>query len=134
MSDLASAPNYQFFFADLIGKPFELGGRGPNSYDCYGLMMELGRRIGLQFPDYRSPDTLSKASGYIEAQRPLWTPCAPGPGAVVAIRVMGAVAHVGMVLPFDRMIHVWERSGGVCIERLASWERRICGYYIYTPQ
>jgi len=33
-------------FKDLIGKPFKLNGRGPDFYDCYGLYLEINRRIG----------------------------------------------------------------------------------------
>jgi len=33
---------------DLIGKPYELGGVGPESYDCFGLALEVLTR--LEFP------------------------------------------------------------------------------------
>ena len=41
---------------DLLGKPFKLGGRGPQVYDCWGLCLELGKRVGLQFPEEFTPE------------------------------------------------------------------------------
>jgi len=39
-------------FSDLIGKPFSDLGRGPDSYDCWGLVREAGNRLGIEIPDY----------------------------------------------------------------------------------
>src|SRR3990167_3147116 len=38
-------------YIDLLGKPFEYGGRGPDTYDCWGLCMEIYKRLGIQLPD-----------------------------------------------------------------------------------
>ena len=38
-------------FDDLIGKPYIENGRGPNGYDCWGVVMEIGRRIGVKLPE-----------------------------------------------------------------------------------
>lgn len=35
----------------LLGKPYSLHGRGPDSYDCYGAVIELERRLGHRMPD-----------------------------------------------------------------------------------
>lgn len=134
MSDLAAAPNIQFEYGDLIGCPFRLGARGPDEFDCYGLVMELYRRAGQSVPDYRSPEVLAKVAAIVDEKRELWTPCSPGPGAVMVIRAMGVLSHVAVLLPYDRMIHVWERSHGVCVEPIEPWKRRIVGYYRYDPQ
>ena len=42
---------------DLIGKPYEGGGRGPDSYDCYGLVVEVESRMGRRVPDVGVPST-----------------------------------------------------------------------------
>lgn len=33
-------------YDDLIGKPYELGGMGPETYDCFGLASEVLQRMG----------------------------------------------------------------------------------------
>jgi len=39
---------------DLIGKPYKLGARGPEEYDCWGLCMEVYARAGVRLPDWNS--------------------------------------------------------------------------------
>ena len=41
-------------FDDLMDKPFESLGRGPDSYDCYGLAIEVSMRLGKHLPDFGS--------------------------------------------------------------------------------
>ena len=120
-------------FDDLIGKPFQLGGRGPDSFDCYGLVREAYyREHGVLIPDYRSPSDQGRIAALMANQLVLWerTECAPG--AVILFRVLGYGSHVGFIRPDNRFMHTWEASGGVVIERLdASWERRSLGCYRY---
>lgn len=128
-------------YGDLIGKPFAWKARGPDAYDCYGLVEELSRRMGLKVPDYLSPTVHEDIAALIGRSIPYWTPCAEEPGAVATIRVLHStpegmktlVSHVGMVLPHERLIHSWQRSGGVCVEPLEPWRRRISGFYRF-PQ
>ncbi len=42
-------------YIDLLGKPFRLGGRGPNYYDCWGLCIEIGKRAGILYPTNFTP-------------------------------------------------------------------------------
>lgn len=119
---------------DLIGKPFVDGGRGPEGYDCYGLVMECYRRNGINLPEQNigCMDT-PKIASEIENQRPAWvrlntpeTPC------LVAIRLTpGIVNHVGVYIGNGQFIHAYKNAGGVCINRIADpiWRRRIEGYY-----
>jgi cell wall-associated NlpC family hydrolase len=139
--ELAPAPNVTFAFADLVGKPFKWCGRGPDAFDCYGVVEETARRAGLKVPDYNSPTVHQHIASLIEEQVSFWTPCHPGPGAVATIRVRSMqegqmrslVSHVAMLLPHGRMIHAWEASGGVTVERVADWQHRITGFYRF-PQ
>lgn len=123
-------------WSDLVGKPFRLGGRGPDAYDCYGLVMEIGRRAGVNLPDLQSPEHLSEVASAIESGIDLWEPCEAHPGAIVTLRVCDPkrVSHVGVVLPFDQVLHAWAPAGGVCKEPLANWKRRILGYYRLAPK
>jgi cell wall-associated NlpC family hydrolase len=97
---------------DLPGKPWERGGRGPGAYDCWGLVLEVRRRLALPLP----PDFASGAFGCEVARRlfhdvrpPGWVRgelclggilLAPGPGhagILVGARVLHAQAKTGVV-------------------------------------
>ena len=125
----AEAPGLRFEWADLLGKPFKLGARGPDAFDCYGLVMELGRRAGVELPDHASPELIAQVPEQIETCKRIWTPCKEGPGAVVTFRTGRFVGHVGMVLPFGRFLHSWKTCGGVVREELDAWRHRIEGFY-----
>lgn len=129
---LVRAPGSVPKCGDLIGKPFKWGGRGPHEFDCYGLVMEVERRAGRAVPDYMSPSVQEEVARQIDRFRPFWTPCEEGPGAVVEFRIGRFISHVGILLPHGRLLHSWERSGGVCVERIEEWRRRITGFYIFN--
>ena len=131
---LAPAPGFSAPYADLIGKPFAWKGRGPDVFDCYGLVEEMERRHGRRVPDYLSPTTFETISALVETSQKFWTPCEQGPGAVVTIRIGRYVSHVGIVLPYGQMLHSWERSGGVCVERIDEWQRRITGAFRFPQE
>ena len=38
-------------FDDLIGIPYKENGRGPDGYDCYGLVLTVCHRLGIDLPD-----------------------------------------------------------------------------------
>jgi cell wall-associated NlpC family hydrolase len=116
----------------LIGTPFAYGGRGPDTFDCYGLVMHLHARQGVKLPDYRSPTDQAVIAATMATQLHLWEQCPRAPGAVIAIRLHRGLSHCGVVLEDDRFIHTWERSGGVCVERLADWGHRVQGFYRYV--
>jgi len=39
-------------FDHLIGKPFKDMGRGPDGYDCWGIIIAAGKVLGISVPDY----------------------------------------------------------------------------------
>lgn len=116
-------------YDDLIGVPFKLGGRGPDAYDCYGLLEEMYRRDGKNILDYKSPEAGPLISALITSEcARLWQPCEPKRGATALIRVPHSL-HVGYMIGPMRMIHSWEKSGGVVIEPIEVWKRRVIGFY-----
>ena len=119
-------------FADLIGVPFQYGGRGPDTFDCYGLVMELYRRQGVTLPDFLSPTDqgAQAALGAIKLQQWVEVPCQHG--AMAAIRIGQLISHCGYVLDEGRIIHTWAKLGGVSVQRLDVWKRNIIGYYRYA--
>ncbi len=121
-------------YTDLLGKEFAYGGRGPDEYDCYGLAIEVRRRVGLFTP----PDYLScEEPGLIQER--LWSAKhlfrqleAPRPYCVASFWFRpGITSHIGVVLEdFMRFIHV-SFSAGVAVERLSdpAWRRRVTGFW-----
>lgn len=39
---------------EYIGKPYELGARGPDRFDCWGLVMDVYAQLGRALPDWKS--------------------------------------------------------------------------------
>lgn len=115
---------------ELIGVPFVNGGRGPDSFDCYGLIMHLLKEDGIDIPDYISPTGGAKIMAIFNSEIRLWQECKKRHGVILLFKVPGNL-HVGYYLGNDTFIHTWEKSGGVTIERLSTWERRLVGIYEY---
>ena len=118
------------FYADLIGKPFIEYGRGPAAYDCFGLFIEIQRRLGRRVIDcIANPDTLDEViqDDWIETVY-------PKPGDGILIRSVDPRYHVATVLDGSKMtmVHV-DRNRHVCEERFDDvlWARRILGFYTW---
>lgn len=119
-------------YDDLIGIPYVNGGRDLNGMDCYGLIYYLHEQDGHgELPDYESPNLAShKLATFIEALNS-WEKVDLSPGATLLFRVPGNY-HVGRYIGDDEFIHTWEGSGGVTIESLSTWKRRLIGAYKYA--
>lgn len=122
------------YFADLIGKRWEAGARGPEAFDCLGLAIEVTRRRGHHVPAYLSDDTTLHrelaADGCTLGQ--LERASQPTAGDVVLLRGFGAPAfHLGVMIDGFRMLHSSESIGAAVIETIgrSPWTRRVVGYY-----
>lgn len=123
---------------DLLGKRYEKGGRGPLAFDCYGLVEEIGRRLGIPYPPIQTPEALADThAAYLlnrECCRPL---AAPATHCVVAFSMVAPfVTHMGVVLSdCRRFIHIL-RKRMVTVERLDDpiWSRKIAGYYEHSSR
>lgn len=131
-------------YLDLIGVQFAYGGRGPDTYDCYGLVMECERRnTGRELPDYRSPKVLQDIANLVAGEKYRWSQVAKKegetpipfsamqPGRVLEIRVKGLACHVGFIHRPRKFLHTWEGTGGVTEEQIEIWRRYILGVYEY---
>lgn len=125
-------------FDDLIGKPFETGARGPNKYDCYGLCIEVYKRIGKELPDYgfietAEPDKIS--SLFDESRQNFVRIDKPKPYCLATFFIIKPyVSHIGIMLEdCNSFIHI-TRKRFVCIEKLDSprWKNRIDGFWQYA--
>lgn len=117
---------------DLIGVPFKVRGRGPDSFDCYGLVMEMSRRDGIVIPDFGAHSDQGVVAALVGEALPQWEETKCDRGAVALFRIGRYVSHVGYMLDRYQMIHSWERSGGVLVEPIANWKLRLVGFYKYV--
>lgn len=119
-------------YADLMSKPFTPGGRGPVSFDCVGLAVELAARQGRVLPAFVSSEAeLHRQLGYEGATLADLPQIAhPVPGCIVLLRISGTEHHIGTMIDQYRMIHIL-RGSHVTIERINStlWHRKVIGFY-----
>lgn len=120
-------------YADLIGVPFEYGGRGPEKFDCWGLLMALNSRVhGVTLPDFRSVSQVPRIAKIMRENMSQWRPIEPRPGSSILFEIEGFGAHVGFQVDDYNFLHTWEDSGGVLRERLDFWQHRNLGHYEFV--
>lgn len=124
-------------YEDLIGKPFKLGGRGPEEYDCYGMVMELLTRQGVNPEDYgHHSDSQMVEMMMTTAERTQnWEKVSIQEGCLLLFRVGRFIRHVGFYIGGNKFIHCWDKSNGVVIETFsADWANRLIGCYKYVQK
>ena len=119
-------------YKDLIGIPFRLHGRSPeDGLDCYGLVMEVYRRMGIDLFDYDYDDSPRntgadlfeehKAHEFSEVVGP------PQEGDVVVLG-NGMGTHCGVFVRGNRVLHARD-SVGVVSEAVRSLKPFIVGVH-----
>ena len=124
---------------DLLGKPYRHLARGPDAYDCYGLLLEVFRRRGIVIRDYtytrNVPGRVDLMNGVIPTY---WRRTEIKPGAALLFHQSGDPAHCGMALDLDRFIHASAGFGQVLVNRLSdqqpAFRRLLVGAYEYKGQ
>ncbi len=129
MSDAATALS-PLLYRDLIGKQFERGGRGPDTFDCWGVLQEVSRRMGrspTDFPTDPSLLTIAIADEWFEVRRSL---VMPSDGILLRSSDPAYVWHIGVAVDRFHMLHARE-GVGVCVEPIdaPAYKRRIAGFY-----
>ena len=119
-------------FTDLLGIPFKIHGRSKEGLDCYGLLIEVAKRLGVTFPDafYETVTRESRNNTYnflieklpIERIDKLEKYC------VIFMFVGGKCSHVGVYLGEGKVLHATEDMG-VCIQKLQHFKCRIQTLY-----
>lgn len=113
-------------YIDLLGRPWEKDARGPQSFDCLGLFLEMQRRLGRPLRDYTvAPGqlALAKASGD-------WERVERGEFGDGVLLDAEDGLHIGVVVAPGRMLHT--RAGtGVVVESYEQqpWCNRLRGIY-----
>ncbi len=122
---------------DLIGKPFDQDGYGPDKFSCYGLAVEVYRRFGFDIPKTNISVCACKEASEKEIQDQMarsWvkTDMLEVPSAVlIASRNPEFANHIGVYIGNDRFIHITLNRNAV-IDRLSNWKKRIIGFYRYV--
>jgi cell wall-associated NlpC family hydrolase len=121
-------------YDDLIGVPFVYGGRDKQGLDCFGLVMEMLRRDGLNPCDYGwDNEPAAIEAMMLSARESHWREIPFQPRALLLFRTGRFVRHVAYTLSYSHFIHCWERSGGVVVEDFnEDWKRRLVGCYEYV--
>lgn len=123
-----------------IGLPFRDRARGPDAFDCWGLLWAVLREeFGVEIPSYAevSGETANRDqvrelfSKPEEVER--WKEVPAGqeqPGDGILIRMRGQPWHVAVVAGEGLMLHVIV-GANTCLEsyRSSKWRRRILGFY-----
>ncbi|MCP3683866.1 MAG: C40 family peptidase [bacterium] len=121
---------------DLIGKPFDENGYGPDNYSCYGLAWEVFRRYGIDIPrtniavcactETSQKEIQTHLFKYWEEIKKLETPC-----GLVIQSAPGHANHLGVYIGNNKFIHI-TINNNVYVDRLFNWKDRIIGYYRYV--
>ncbi len=97
----------------IIGKPYKLGGRGPDVFDCWGVVLWVYRQLGISLPDAWCSDT-SKAEQLRTFRRgaaPLRIPFDEVFSPNTYDLVMDAhKGHIGVMLG-NRVLHATQTHG-----------------------
>ncbi len=123
--------------ARLVGAPFADFGRGPESFDCYGIVIEGARAMGLELPDYGSAAShLWREIGKRAEDRRAMFERIPLrealKGDVVAFhtRVEGIVDHLGLMVSRFDFLHATRATGGqICSLGHPAWGAMVEGVY-----
>jgi cell wall-associated NlpC family hydrolase len=103
----------------LVGRPYALGARGPAAYDCWGLVLEARRQLGLPLPpDFASAtlDPVAIDALFHHARPSNWRRVELTMGGVMLAPDGG---HAGVHLA-GRVLHA-NRRAGVVAWPLAWW-------------
>lgn len=104
---------------DLVGKPYRVGGRGPDAFDCSGLVYHVYKKAGLILPVTAEEQGLAGVATSREATLP---------GDIVVFKIDRGF-HVGIMLNEREFIHA-SKSRGVAISDLLVpyWSRNLRGF------
>lgn len=122
--------------SDLLGIRYKTHGRDRNGYDCYGLVIEVMKRYGINMPDFQYNSyndtyfdgcvkdvlkefgsSVKKINGYID-------------GALVLFgNSCGMNTHIGVYIGDGNIVHC--NKHGVRIDSVDILEPEISGVYLW---
>ncbi len=110
---------WEAFVSNLVGKPFSLGARGPDAFDCWGLVEAMFQALGKPSPGQWqvaalcSPQLTKILEG--ELKTGPWQRVERGePGDMLALSTHRRFHHVAPVTPLG-VLHTDARQGAICV-------------------
>ena len=119
----------------LIGKPFIDGGRGPEGYDCYGVLRAVYSEHGVELPEINVSVYAAKlAQGVIDLEAASRWEKIDSPEVPCAVLMRGSQGfadHIGVWIGGGKIIHT-QINQGVIVQRRHDLKNRIKGFYRYV--
>lgn len=95
--------------SDLIGIPYKINGRSKAGYDCYGLAIEVERRLGKKLLDILEIDNSLLCQEFYSTLNVKKTDIIII-GTLIETRLNGEL-HIGVALDNERFIHATYNQG-----------------------
>lgn len=123
-------------YRDLIGCKYKIHGRSKEEgFDCYGLVIEVYKRNGIELPDmfYMFQNEIEKVNIAQGIKTRFFSSIPniklekPEDLCIIEINVRGNPIHVGVYIGKGMMIHC--THSGVIIEPIRKYTNKIVGYY-----
>jgi len=128
-------------YADLIGKPYLEGGRGPSGFDCWGIVTEAARRASIELPQLDVPDDNDLRKNLIDEQRTsgFTRIDTARPYTVALFRIIDDENkikwHVGFMLDGRRFIHTTQKMGcNISDVTRQPWRLFVEGFYEFSDR
>ena len=100
----------KYDISDLIGIPYKERGRDKNGYDCYGLCIEVMRRMGYTLNDVEYDSHYLSLSDTHKATLNVHPIDNINEGAIIEIQ-SGDELHIGVAINENEMIHATYTQG-----------------------
>jgi cell wall-associated NlpC family hydrolase len=120
---------------DLLGMKFEIGGRGPEKIDCYGVLTAYYENFGLKLPDYSYvEDWNGKTELYLQEYASFFRKLDKDEkleiGDMILFNSKENPSHSGIYLGEGNFIHAYEKAG-TKIDSLTNsiWKGKIYGNF-----
>lgn len=122
------------YIGDLLGKPYQDGGRGDSGYDCYGLLIEVQKRFGNILPDFDYKEInihdIIKQVEELVSDNKMKKVSYYEPGAIIVFRnAFGFATHVAVYMGNGMIIHATDK--GVKMTPIVQKEDKIVGVYLW---
>lgn len=119
----ASISDWEQLIANVIGKPFVINARGPEAFDCAGIVFYILKELGTEISvEWQAPADPSEREAYwaytaVEIENQTYSPDwkhadVPLPGDAVGLSRNRTMTHVGILTPFG-ILHATEKFGVV---------------------
>jgi cell wall-associated NlpC family hydrolase len=117
---------------EFVGKPFLKYGRGPDGYDCWGIVLAISKLLGMRLPDYKdiSHAEYERVWNVVHTHLPEFDVVDnPNIGDIVLFKNISGQAHFGIMISKYMFINCNEEFGVHISSRNGFSEHLIKGFY-----